>query len=243
MKKYIILLAVPFLFYCGQHAGHMEKSSQEPVQTAQSFEADTAAACPSIQENFEKQVPGKLPENWVQDFTGRGSGTHWEVKVDNGNHVLAQLSGHQPNYHFNLAVYSGARCLNPALSVRFKAVKGRKDQGGGLVWRYLDRNHYYVVRANPLEDNVVLYKVVNGRRTDLPVLGKGRTYGVKVEPLGKKWHRLDVSVQGSLFTVYLDGKELFSVQDSSITRAGLTGLWTKADAVTYFDNFSIKNNR
>jgi hypothetical protein len=56
--------------------------------------------------------------------------------------------------------------------VRFKPVSGRGDQAAGLVWRYKDRNNYCIVRANALENNVVLYKVQNGRRTDLPTSGR-----------------------------------------------------------------------
>ena len=44
-----------------------------------------------------------------------------------------------------------------------------EDQGGGIVWRYRDKDNYYIVRANALEDNVVLYKVQNGKREDLPL--------------------------------------------------------------------------
>lgn len=47
----------------------------------------------------------------------------------------------------------------PGSFVRLKSVKGEKDQGGGFVWRYTNKENYYVVRANPLQDNVVLYKV------------------------------------------------------------------------------------
>ena len=59
--------------------------------------------------------------------------------------------------------------------LRFKPVSGRVDQAAGLVWRYQNEDNYYIVRANALENNVVLYKVENGKRTDLPVKGEGRT--------------------------------------------------------------------
>jgi hypothetical protein len=80
----------------------------------------------------------------------------------------------------------------------------------------------------------------NGKRTDLPLVGKGRTYGIDVPPMGNTWHQLKLTVKGDLFTVYLDGKELFKVQDSTFTKAGKVGFWTKADAVTYFDDFEIE---
>ncbi len=188
---------------------------------------------------FDRCAVGKLPAGWSQAFTGRGTGTRWEVVDDDGNRVLAQLSKNNPGYHFNVVVYDEAVLKNCRLEVRFKGVAGKMDQGGGFVWRYSDKDNYYVVRANPLEDNVVLYKVVDGVRTDLPLMGKGRTYGVDVPELGNDWNTLGLKVDNDVFTVYLNGKELFKVKDSSITQPGKIGLWTKADAVTYFDDYKV----
>jgi len=188
---------------------------------------------------FEEYEIGKLPGGWSQYFTGRGDTTDWKIVNDNGNKVLAQLSADNPNYHFNVAVYDGFKTKNVKLKVKLKGVKGKKDQGGGFVWRFANADNYYVVRANPLEDNVVLYKVVNGRRTDLPLVGKGRTYGVDVPPLGNRWNELALTVEDDLFTVFLNGEELFKVKDKTFNGEGKIGLWTKADAVTYFDEFHV----
>ena len=190
--------------------------------------------------DFENYETNKIPSDWSQYLTGRGDRTDWKVINDNGNKVLAQLSDKQPNYHFNEIVFNDFKTKNVELSVRMKGVTGRNDQGGGFVWRFIDADNYYVVRANPLEDNVVLYKVVNGDRTDLPVVGKGRTYGVDVPKLGNKWNDLKLIVVDDLFTVYLNGKEIFKVKDKTFTQAGRVGLWTKSDAVTYFDDFQVK---
>jgi len=86
---------------------------------------------------------------------------------------------------------------------------------------------------------VVLYKVENGKRSDLPLIGKGKTYGVDVPKLGNDWNTLKLVVKEDIFTVFLNGKELFKVQDTIFPDAGKTGFWTKADAVTYFDDFEI----
>ncbi|HKH43320.1 MAG TPA: hypothetical protein VKM72_01505, partial [Thermoanaerobaculia bacterium] len=106
-------------------------------------------------------------------------------------------------------------------------------------WRYRDPGHYYLVRANALENNVVLYKVEKGKRTDLPVKGAGRTYGVKQKVPGKAWSELRVTARGSLFTVSFNGKQIFQVEDSTFQEAGRVGLWTKADSVTEFDDLRI----
>ncbi len=190
--------------------------------------------------NFENYESDKLPADWSEYFTGRGEKTEWKIVDDNGNKVLAQLSQGSIDYHFNDVVFDGFKAKNVELKVKMKGVKGKTDQGGGFIWRFIDKDNYYVVRANPLEDNVVLYKVRNGNRTDLPVLGKGRTYGVDVEKLGNDWNTLKLTVADDLFSVFLNGKQIFQVKDTTFTEAGKVGLWTKADAVTYFDNFEVK---
>ncbi len=188
--------------------------------------------------DFEAEMLNTAPTGWSSHFWGPGA-TDWEVADDGGNKVFAQLRSDNPRAHFNMAVYDSLKAADVGLSVKFRAVKGSIDQGGGFLWRYIDESNHYIVRANPLEDNVVLYKMEYGERTDLSLIGKGKTYGVKVEPMGSDWHTLGLTAEGNLFTVFLDGRQLFQVNDSTFTDAGKIGLWTKADAVTYFDDLQI----
>ena len=39
---------------------------------------------------------------------------------------------------------------------------------------------------------------------------------------------------------YLNGEKLLECKDNTFTEAGGVGLWTKADAVTNFDDFKVK---
>ncbi len=207
---------------------HSQNEEDEPVKQTSNPVFD-----------FENFVSGQLPEGWLQYYTGPG-GTDWKVVDDMGNKVLAQLYSDNPSGHFNIIVNDALSVKDVTLTVSLKGVTGNHDRGGGFIWRFTDKDNYYVVRSNPLEDNVVLYKVEKGKRTDLPLIDKGRTYGVDVPPLGDTWHTFKLTVRGDLFTVYLDDIELFKVQDSTFPDAGLIGLWTKADAVTYFDDFKIE---
>jgi chitinase len=126
------------------------------------------------------------------------------------------------------------------LSVRFKPLGGQKDQAAGLVLRYGDSNNYYVVRANALENNVVFYKFVNGKRTDLKPVGAGDdAYGKKAAVPREQWSTLRVLARGSTFEVFLNGEKLFVVQDRTFAAAGKIGLWTKADSVTAFDDLTF----
>jgi hypothetical protein len=140
-----------------------------------------------------------------------------------------------------MAVISDSSFKDGELSVKFKGVSGSVDQGAGIVWRYQDANNYYIIRANALEDNVVLYKVVDGKRTGIkPVKAVGSSYGVKTKVPTNVWHQLTVKVNNNFFTVIYNGQKLFDVDDSTFTQPGKVGLWTKADSVMHFDDFTIE---
>ena len=84
-----------------------------------------------------------------------------------GKKVLAQTSDQGRNRFFNLCVAENTSFTDIDLTVAFKAMAGKLDQGGGPVWRYKDADNYYIARMNPLEDNYRVYKVVAGKRTQL----------------------------------------------------------------------------
>jgi hypothetical protein len=116
-----------------------------------------------------------------------------------------------------------------------------RDQAPRLAQRLLDQDNYYIVRANALEGNVVLYKVEKGKRTDLDPKGSGAfAYGKKAAVPTATWGTLRVVVRGKLFETYLNGEKLFEVEDATFAGAGKVGVWTKADSVTHFDELTLK---
>lgn len=193
--------------------------------------------------DFELADVGQLPAGWSVAMTSEGGAPRWAIEHDPGSpageKVLAQLSDDRTSGRFPLAIYDDAEIANGEITVRFKAISGRVDQAAGLVWRYRDANNYYFVRANARENNVVLYKVENGRRTSLGTLGRPDDYGVKHTVPGQQWSTLGVAFRGSRCVVSFNGERLFEVEDSTFAAAGKVGLWTKADSVTYFDGFEI----
>jgi hypothetical protein len=238
MEKFTLLaLSFLMLISCGETKSQDVKSKTNnesaQIKIVKSFGSDTTFT-------FENCETNKIPNGWSQYYTGKSHITDWQIVDDNGNKVLAQLSEEDVSGHFNEVVYNGIITKNVVLDVKLKGIKGERDQGGGFVWRFFDADNHYIVRANPLEDNVVLYKMENGVRTDLPLVGKGKTYGVDVPKLGSGWNNLKLTVIDDLFTVYLNDREIFQVKDSTFSKAGKIGLWTKADAVTYFDEFEVK---
>lgn len=170
---------------------------------------------------------------------GVGKPGKWVVEADGTNRVLGQTDPDSTRSRFPVAVLSDVAAADVDLSVRFKPISGRVDQAAGLVWRYQDQDNYYIVRANALEDNVVLYKVQNGKRTDLPVKGEGRTYGKKAEVPASQWSTLRVVANGPLFEVYFNGSKLYEVEDKTFSNRGKVGVWTKADSVTQFDDLTV----
>jgi hypothetical protein len=86
-------------------------------------------------------------------------------------------------------------------------------------------------RANALEDNIRFYRVVKGKRVQIK--------GADTKVAANEWHTLELRAEGDRFTVYFDGRQLYTAQDDALTGAGKVGLWTKADSVTYFDTIAI----
>ncbi|MEW6211384.1 MAG: hypothetical protein AB1631_23665, partial [Acidobacteriota bacterium] len=132
--------------------------------------------------SFDNDKVGSPPAGFSFALTGQGKPGVWIIVKDDSSaqkNVLAQTDADPTGYRFPVAVYDGISARDVDVSVRFRAVSGQKDQAAGIVWRYRDKDNYYIARANALENNVVLYKVENGRRTDLPLKGEGRTYGKK----------------------------------------------------------------
>jgi hypothetical protein len=186
--------------------------------------------------DFENATVGRLPPGWTAAKTGEGEGSVWKVMEDSsapsGAKVLAQTAA-SPRAMFNLCVADGTALQNLELTVAFKAVEGKVDQGGGLVWRYVDANNYYIARFNPLEDNYRLYKVVEGKRIQLET-----KEGLKA-PAGQ-WHTLAIKMTGDAIECSLNGTKHLAAKDDTLTKPGKVGLWTKADARTYFDKLEGK---
>jgi hypothetical protein len=190
--------------------------------------------------DFSDDAVGQPPKGFEFGYTAKaGAPGKWIVEAEGANKYLAQVDANNTRARFPVAVVSGISTADVDLSVRFRPISGSVDQAAGLVWRYRDQDNYYVVRANALEDNVVLYKVENGKRTDLPVKGEGRTYGKKAEVPAKQWSTLRVVASGRLFEAYFNGAKLYGVEDATFTQAGKVGVWTKADSVTQFDDLTI----
>lgn len=187
--------------------------------------------------NFDDAKPGELPANWTGAMTGKGE-PKWAVVADDTAPSKPNVLKQSGEATYPVALKDDTSLKDGFVEVKFKAISGKEDQAGGVIWRAKDADNYYICRANALEDNVVLYKVDQGRRRSLDIVGRRGGYGVEIKVASQTWHTLRVEFAGNRFKVLLNGKHLFDVQDETFKDAGKVGLWTKADSVTLFDDFS-----
>lgn len=193
--------------------------------------------------NFDVDLPGQLPKGWESGTTGSGE-PKWiiveEKDAPSPPNVLKQAGSGT----FPWCILTDSILQDGFAEVNFKALSGEEDQAAGLVWRFRNGDNYYVARANALENNVVLYKVENGKRSDLKPKGEGSlSYGVRTKIPAQAWNKLRVVFKGTRFEVYSNEKMLFEVVDSTFTEAGKVGVWTKADSITLFDDFNYGNEK
>ncbi len=153
----------------------------------------------------------------------------WE-RVYQNNKALLFLKK-RSSYAFNLCYTKAISFNQGTICVRFKAVSGRIDQGGGIMWRVQDNHNYYIARFNPLEDNFRFYSVKNAKRHQI---ASARL------TLDKGWHEMCITQEQDHISASIDGKTYIKTTDSTHTQSGGVGLWTKADAQTLFDKLSIQ---
>jgi hypothetical protein len=185
--------------------------------------------------NFDQVPAGQLPSGLSVHKTGRGTLPKWEVVADStapsSPNALAQRSKENSGEHFSVVVIEDGDYQDLELEVKFKAVEGAEDQGGGLIWRYQDPDNYYIARANPLEGNFRIYQVVHGARRQLASAYFKVTSGA--------WHAMRIVAKGDQMECFYDDKKYLEVRDPTFTR-GKIGSWTKAEAVTYFDDLRVR---
>ena len=185
---------------------------------------------------FDNDPSGTLPSEFQVGtlFDGRPAG-EWKVletnRANSPSRVLGQLMGKGAEHAYKTVFLNSIRASDLELQVSFLPIEGKADMGGGLIWRATDDRNYYLTRANPLEQNIRIYRVVKGVRHLL----KNFDHIIDV----RQWHTLRVITKGCRVQVFFDEKPVFDLCDETFT-TGHVGLWTKSDAVTYFDDLKLQ---
>jgi hypothetical protein len=185
--------------------------------------------------SFDADKADAKPAGFTFTRTGSGPAGAWIVKqvgdAPSGQHVLAQTGAKVTDKGFPVAIANAPKLADATVSVKCKPIAGKIDQVCGLVVRYQDADTYYVSRANALEDNVRIYRVIKGVRK---TLGEA-----KVKVATATWHEHSFAIKGDRLVVTFDGKQVLDVKDTTIGKAGRIGLWTKADTTMYFDDLAV----
>jgi hypothetical protein len=184
--------------------------------------------------SFEADTVGGSPRGWTATRTGTGN-PQWTVEQDATAPSHFRIVKQSGSATFPILLKNDTNLKDGFIETKFKPIAGAEDRAAGLVWRAKDADNYYVLRANALEDNVVLYKTVNGVRRALDIVGRTGGYGVKIAVPANEWGSLRVEFKGSRFKAIYNGQTVFEVADETFADAGMVGLWTKADSVTLFD--------
>jgi len=187
---------------------------------------------------FDTEAAGTLPGDFVIGtlYDGRPAG-EWKViqahNAPNPPHVQAQLMGKGAEHAYKVVLIMASTSSDLDLEVSLLPVEGKADMGGGLIWHAVDDRNYYLTRANPLEQNIRINRVVKGVRQML------KNFDQIIDV--RSWHTLRVVMRGCQVNVFFDEKQVFELCDETF-KEGLIGLWTKSDAVTYFDNLRLKRS-
>jgi len=180
--------------------------------------------------NFDDFNTGEPPHGWTATKTGQGN-AKWEVVPDDSAPSKPNVLKQSGEATFPICIKDDTSIKNGFVEVKFKPISGKVDQAGGLIWRCQDADNYFIARANALEDNVTIYHTIKGKRVSF------KNSETKVAP--GIWHTLRVDFAGNRFTVSFDGRKVIEATDDSFSNAGKIGVWTKADRVTIFDDFSF----
>ena len=168
-------------------------------------------------------------------------GTHWrngtpsvsladQAKKLYGDRYAEFLDGVKAFAFFPLAIVSAPPPAGDLrMSIKFYPIAGKIDQGAGIAFGVQPDGSYWGVRANALEDNLLYFHVVKGKRTVLDVVRD-------VPTPTKQWHTLVVTLKGKQLAAELDGKPRFTKTLDAVP-TGRVGLWSKADSNVLFDEF------
>jgi hypothetical protein len=188
-----------------------------------------AAATPKGSDGFDAAT-GLVPAAWACGVTGAGQ-AKWSVEKDSaapsGPNVLSQRG----EADFPWCRLKDALLANGYVEVKLKPISGAEDQAGGVIWRFKDGDHYYIARANAVEDNVAFFVMHKGKRRMLKSVALHVATGA--------WHSLRVEFDGPRFALLFDGKRVLDLDDRTLAEAGSVGVWTKGDSVTAFDDFAF----
>ena len=235
--KMISVIAVSLLMTLSIYTDATEKaktvktadfSGETPGAQAKDFSAFVGAW--HIDKDGNNIVYAVDGRKWKNGLMAEGIAA--KAKAMYGERYAEFLDNLQAYKYFPLSIYKNiANFTNGTISVEFKAISGRIDQGAGIAFNIKKNGDYLVIRANPLEQNLVLFKMEKGHRSSVQ-------WHRGVPHASQKWHTLKVVINGNLVEGFLNGKKYISYKAPEKLE-GKIGLWSKSDSYVLFDNFKV----
>jgi 3-keto-disaccharide hydrolase len=185
----------------------------------------SASGAGQLRWNFDQDQPGGLPKG-AQAFTGS-----WAVRAESDAPSPPNALCQTGTAEFPALELGDATYTNVTMTTRFKPISGKEDQAAGLIFRIQDKDNYYIVRANALENNVMIFKYQGGRRSTIKS-------GSAQVPTGK-WQELRAEISGDRIRGFVNEQQVVEATDGTFKSAGRVGLWTKSDSVTCFDDVTV----
>ena len=159
----------------------------------------------------------------------------WIVKADDSApskpNVFAVLPvGNSTGYHIQVMPNS-PEVSDAQISVKFKIMQGHQTEQAGLVIRFIDASHYFVLMADPQNNRLSLCKA------DIQFLVCN--YETNAQISTGQWHTLEATISSEGIGGWLDGNEIIKA-NNEYYQTGQVGLWSKDDTEAYFDDLQIK---
>jgi hypothetical protein len=185
-----------------------------------------------IEKDGKNQVYAVDGSKWVQGELSPTARNNASVLYgEKGPDFLKNIAVYKA---FPLSIYRDAKNFtNSTMSVSFKAISGKEDQAAGIAFNIKENGEYMVVRANALENNLILFSFLNGQRSHIKDVEN-------VPTASQQWHTLKVVIKGNKIEGYVDAKKYL---DYALPEnvSGRVGLWSKSDSHVLFKSFTMQS--
>lgn len=224
LKKIVIGLGVLLMFIlpvAAQEGGSQESRDFNPLVGVWQIEKDGP-----------DQVYAVDGSRWVQGELSPAARDNATVLYgEKGPNFLKNIAVYKA---FPLSIYREVKNFdNGTLSVSFKAISGKEDQAAGIAFNIRETGEYVAVRANALENNLILFSFTNGQRSHVMDVEN-------VPTATQQWHTLKVVIKGNKVEGYVDDKKYldYALQENV---KGRIGLWSKSDSHVLFKTFIVQS--
>jgi len=183
--------------------------------------------------DFDSYQNGTVPKEFAGLSTDQQSS--WIIKSDSTAvskpNVLEKISTNDTaDYHLQL-IPDSPSIDTENVTMKFKIVSGESAKSAGMILRFIDQKHYFVLMADSAQNRLSLCK----NTPDFLICN----YDKPITIAPGEWHTMEALVSSQGIAGYLDGQLIIRANDHNYL-SGADGMWTKKDTVALFDDFKIE---